>query len=307
MKKEHSCNALKVLKIIRIILSIILLTYTLSLCIVGHCASASNTTIPFNINIVHGYGNYQNINSLFDVLDKDTFITVAESGLEGQTYTSYIGYISDVGNNPFSGNPQDIYVCFILNPYVDYDVARDLDYGTTTITVSGLKVYQVQIRYQWDDGGTYYMRSSGNVGGNNPTRTLFGTPQVISKTLRQGDFNYSPNYPFFSYGLGDTGVVSNNDISVIIERNVNIIPDNDSASESMEMPQISDYIPEWTNTPTFDSSSVENALQSVYNGIIWLANNIKDTITGAAEFIANTVRWSVQKVLNTIRETLQAV
>lgn len=82
------------------------------------------------------------------------------------------------------------------------------------------------------------------------------------------------------------------------------IPEGDTARDDMEKPDINDYIPDWSDTPIFDGSSVENALQSVYNGVVWLGDNIKGTITGIGEYISDTLRWGLQRVIDTIRDKI---
>ena len=83
------------------------------------------------------------------------------------------------------------------------------------------------------------------------------------------------------------------------------VPDGDTARDDMEKPDSADYYPDWTNAPTFDNSTVENALQSIFNYFVWFGGNIKGTIEGLGNFISDTVRWSIQKVLDRITSTAQ--
>lgn len=83
------------------------------------------------------------------------------------------------------------------------------------------------------------------------------------------------------------------------------VPDGDTARDDMKKPDSEDYYPDWTNAPTFDNSTVENALQSIFNYFVWFGGNIKGTIEGLGNFISDTVRWSIQKVLDRITTTAQ--
>lgn len=85
------------------------------------------------------------------------------------------------------------------------------------------------------------------------------------------------------------------------------IPDGDTAREDTPKPNINDYLPDWTNAPSFDNSSVENALNSVFNGVLWLGNNIKDSITGLGGYIVDSVLWGLQRIINTIRDKIDEI
>ena len=82
------------------------------------------------------------------------------------------------------------------------------------------------------------------------------------------------------------------------------IPEGDTAREDMDKPDIDDYIPTWSNKPSFDGSSVENALSSIWDITVWTAENTADTIKGVGEFIGDTLRWTSQKIINSIRDKI---
>lgn len=116
--------------------------------------------------------------------------------------------------------------------------------------------------------------------------------------------NYSSNVDYVS----NFQVMTNNSSSakvVLFYDDGITIPDGDTARDDMEKPDSTDYYPDWTNAPTFDNSSVENALQSIFNYFVWFGGNIKGTIEGLGNFISDTVRWSIQKVLDRITTTAQ--
>ena len=81
-------------------------------------------------------------------------------------------------------------------------------------------------------------------------------------------------------------------------------PDDDTARQDMAKPDANDYFPNWTNKPTFDDSSVEKALSSLFDIVDWGWNNIKGTIQGLGEFLTDSMRWGMQKIIDTIRNKI---
>ena len=125
--------------------------------------------------------------------------------------------------------------------------------------------------------------------------------QNLTSSNYSSDIDFVSNFQVYTNNNTDTRQI------VLIYDDGVTVPEGDTAREDMEQPDIDNYIPDWTNTPSFDNSSVENALNSVFNAITWLGGNIKDTITGTGKFIGDTIRWSTQKVLDTIRGKIDEV
>lgn len=273
MKKNQSCNALKVLKIIRIILSIILLAWCLSLSIIGHCASDQDY-FPMHQNEGGGFSpdNLAIIENYFDT--ENNYLVMYKSA----QFSDGVGYtyaLSPKEHGCFYGEKNNDLIHFSLY-YVGDNTGVVV--GRLDITYSG-QVYNTVFGSNVVTGGFYNLVSSNY----------------------DNSLSYVSNYQIYTNNNPDTRKI------VLLYDDGETIPENDVAREDMEKPDISDYIPDWTNTPTFDNSSVESALQSVYNGVVWLGSNIKDTITGTGEYIADTVRWSIQKILNTIRDVFTAI
>lgn len=278
MKKNQSCNALRVLKIIRIILSIILLSYTLSLCIIGHCASEQDYFPMYqNANGHFSEELKQNISNRFD--STNNYVLV------------YYDYY-----NPNSGYGR-YYYYYIYFP----KSSSGMLYGEKYNNLQQWSIYFIG-NVSYIQGGFYCdRRTPNNIEGVTSSTNSAQWFQALPSSNYNTNKDYVSNFTIFTNNDKNTAQL------VLIYDDGVSIPEGDTAREDMEKPDIEDYIPDWTNKPTFDSSSVENALESVYNGVVWLGDNIKGTITGTGEYIADTVRWAIQKVLNTIRDVFTAI
>lgn len=118
--------------------------------------------------------------------------------------------------------------------------------------------------------------------------------------------NYNSNIDYVSNFQIMTNNTSSAKVVLIYDDGVSF-PDEDTARQDMEKPDADDYFPSWDNKPTFDDSSVENALSSLFDIVDWGWNNIKNTIKGLGEFITDTMRWGLQKVIDTIRNKVDEI
>ena len=109
--------------------------------------------------------------------------------------------------------------------------------------------------------------------------------------------DYVSNFKIMTNGTSSAQVVLFYDDGVTI-------PDGDTAREDMDKPDIDDYIPSWSNKPSFDNSSVEAALSSIFDITSWVGENIRETIKGLGDFIGDTFRWVGQKIINSIRDKI---
>lgn len=277
MKKEHSYNALKVLQIIRAILLIIMSCIVLSSVIVGHCAQAQDY-----------FPMYQNENGHFSEELKQNIANRFDS-----TNNFVLVYYDYLNLNSGYGRYYYYYVLFPKN-------SNGMLYGEKYNNLYQWSIYFI--------GNVNFTQGSFWTDRRYPNNIEGVTSNNLAGSWFQGlpSSNYNTEKDFVSNFTIYTNNTSSKQLVLIYDDGVSI-PDGDTAREDMEKPQISDYIPNWTNRPTFDGSSVENALQSVYNGIVWLGDNIKDTITGVGEFIGDTMRWAIQKIINTVRDVFEAV
>lgn len=132
-----------------------------------------------------------------------------------------------------------------------------------------------------------------------------GTWQQTWSNKESSNYNtgidYISNFSLFTSNNPDTAQV------VMFYDDGITIPDGDTAREDTPKPDSNNYFPDWTNSPSFDNSSVENGLNSVFNIISWLGNNIKDSITGLGKYIVDSTMWGMQRIINTIRDKIDEV
>ncbi len=165
--------------------------------------------------------------------------------------------------------------------------------------------------YQWSiyfignvsytQGGFYCDRRTPN----NPEGVTSSTNsaqwfQALPSSNYNADKDYVSNFQIY------TDNTSVKQIVLLYDDGVSI-PDGDTAREDTPKPNANDYFPDWTNAPSFDGSSVENALNSVYDGILWLGGNIKDSITGLGGYIVDSTMWGLQRIINTIRDKIDEI
>lgn len=124
------------------------------------------------------------------------------------------------------------------------------------------------------------------------------------QNLQSSNYNNSIDY------VSNIQIMTNNTSSaqvVLFYDDGVTIPDGDTARDDMEKPDIDDYIPSWNNRPSFDGSTVENALSSIWDITIWTAENTRDTIKGVGQFVGDTLRWTSQKIIDSIRSKIDEI
>lgn len=158
----------------------------------------------------------------------------------------------------------------------------------------------------------YKVGSANPTGGYIKYNPHFGTFDNITYS---GILNYFQNLTSSNYDnnkdyVSNFKVMTNNTPTaqvVLFYDDGVTIPDGDTARDDMEKPDINDYIPSWDNKPSFDGSSVENALSSIWDITVWTAENTRDTIKGVGQFIGDTLRWTSQKIIDSIRSKIDEI
>lgn len=82
-------------------------------------------------------------------------------------------------------------------------------------------------------------------------------------------------------------------------------PDLSGDNIGSDKPDIDDYIPTQPNQPTFDDSSLESMVESLYNWLKWEYNAITSTIKGFINYLGDTITYSIQKVIDNIKNAIQ--
>ena len=250
---------------------IILFCMLLFFATTGHCASEQDYFPMFqnqNGNITQYVINF--INSDTDIDTENNYVVSGKIVVSGN-YTSV--YVATV---PKSSN--------IFYAEKHNDLQTFSYYLAVSGSSSGLKVWEVK----------YRTSNPSSVFKNNATSG--GLTYFVNCTSS----NYSSSVSYISNLQVMTNNTSSAQVVLFYDDGVTI-PDGDTARDDMEKPDIDDYIPSWTNRPTFDGSSVENALSSIWDITIWTAENTRDTIKGVGQFIGDTLRWTSQKIIDSIR------
>lgn len=197
--------------------------------------------------------------------------------------------------NPNSGYGR-YYYYYLIFP----KTASGMWYGEKYTNLEQWSLYSVG-QTNFLQGGFYCDRRTPNTiegvtSSNNVAQWFQGMPSS----------NYNSSIDFVSNFQIYTDNTSVKQIVLLYDDGVSI-PDGDTAREDTPKPNANDYFPDWTNAPSFDGSSVENALSSVYDGILWLGGNIKDSITGLGGYIVDSVMWGLQRIINTIRDKIDEI
>lgn len=82
-------------------------------------------------------------------------------------------------------------------------------------------------------------------------------------------------------------------------------PDLTGDNIGSDKPDIDDYIPTQPTAPTFDNSSLESMVESLYNWLKWEYNAITSTIKGLVNYIGDTITYSLQKVIDNIKNAIK--
>lgn len=119
--------------------------------------------------------------------------------------------------------------------------------------------------------------------------------------------SYSSNADYVSnYQIYTSNNVGSRQVVLLYSSSDNDeIEDNNTIPDDFNKPDINNYISNWSNSPSFDNSSVEAALSSVFDNITWFANNINNTITGLISYLSDSINWGLQMVINNIRSKIE--
>lgn len=210
----------------------------------------------------------------------------------GQTYNSQDNYIF-VKWDSYSANRNQAYVLWFPKN------ASYMIYGEKSSNLYQFSLYV--------DGGTFPNANIQRIQIPNDASYI---NQFTGYSLSVFSNIYSSNYTDTTDYVSNFQIMTNNTSSakiVLLYDDGVSFPDEDTARQDMEKPESDDYFPDWTNKPTFDDSSVENALSSLFDIVDWGWNNIKNTIKGLGEFITDTFRWGTQKLIDTIRNKVDEI
>lgn len=172
-------------------------------------------------------------------------------------------------------------------------------YGEINNAMTHFTLYNVGANSSYENG-RISITYNGDVYHNIYQQNAFTNFTNVPSSNYSDSISYISNFQIMT----NSGEVAN--IVLLYDDGVTI-PDDDTARQDMEKPDADDYFPDWTNKPTFDNSTVENALSSLFDIVDWGWNNIKNTIKGLGEFITDSMRWGMQKIIDTIRNKVDEI
>lgn len=184
------------------------------------------------------------------------------------------------------------------SPKFNSTIVDGFDFNTNTIdfTTDGEVVYIV-------------VGLNGNIGGTFTPHTNRARLLGNSGSVTTSEGSYLPRYPF--YYDGDP-VLSTNNIEVLISRVNGQAPSGSATQPDLtgdnigsDKPDIDDYIPTQPTAPTFDNSSLESMVESLYNWLKWEYNAITSTLKGLINYVGDTITYSIQKVIDNIKNAIQ--
>ena len=186
---------------------------------------------------------------------------------------------------------------FMVNPFTTYNYSENMDYTSNTVTLS--TVYPIY-NYYYVNSGVY----SSNNGGY--SATLLG-----NSATQDSEFGVAlPRYPFYYDGEpivdsdGTEIIVSRIEGGVIVTGHATA-PDLTGDNIGSDKPDLDDYIPTQPTQPTFDNSSLESMVESLYNWLKWEYNAKTNTIKGFINYLGDTITYSIQKVIDNIKNAIQ--
>lgn len=340
--KKPSKNDLKLVLLWIFAFSVIIFMITFT----SH-AETSPTNFPFNTMVqyvVDDNGTNKVINSIYyNYISavKDDLINGINSDLQSAniSYNSYIVCISDIQNvttNLHGAQPYSKIWCNVyINPYVNSNINISSSFMTTPVSVN----YDSYRRYVffWRPSSSFVFNNQNPLSSGSGSVTLLGNTTFYQFTpfnTSSDTFNtgyYSPNYPIVSYNLVN-GVLDTNDNKIIISQVVPsfpiglavppptpILPDFDGQNEPEKVPPsytINNYTWNTYNPPTPDFSTLEDAVESLYDLIKYEwgyfrdnlngeFTNLQANIKGLFEYIGQTIQYYGGLIIDSINNGIE--
>lgn len=279
---------------------------------------------PTNSNYICWLGDFRNYNStnqtaLFDVY----YITLSNSDNSVNNYKFYGLYSTNDTSTPLvnrlSPNAfdwQTNYVCFvssISNTYKGRVTRYTYQWNINTQTISA----------STQNPNGYYETNKVFLSGKNASnKNTYGFTSSIPIWYRYNDgplmsgsyrVDYTGGYDIYeSFEIYTFGIPVGAPIKPDLSGD-NITNPQGTAPTS---PTIQNFTPSTYNPPSFDSSSTTNALQSIYDGIIYNGQYLIQNIGGALstlteniknyfEYLKSSIDYGMQKIINNIKNAIQ--
>ena len=142
---------------------------------------------------------------------------------------------------------------------------------------------------------------------------LYGN--IINQQNLNPPFNYFQNLPSSNYNtaydyISNYIVFTNNTAAKKIVLLYDVEPeytdeDNDTYPNNFDKPDLDNYY-DPGSAPSFDGSSVENALESLWVLLKWYVSD-PNGLLGLIRYVVDNTNWGLQKIINNIRQKLEEV
>lgn len=273
------------------ILWIAIILFCLLFAIVGHCASSSSSTIPYNVAEMQSYNQImlerlpialQQYRQGHNIDENVPLLVWTDDGFYNNGFYAYV-----IMREPY------------LNP--NYNYPEQFDFESNYIRFSSQ--YQIERILI----GSNYTLQGWNINMGTGAN-LCGTAQSVPTS----EGNYLPRYPF--YYNGDPIIDSTFQTEVLISRVSGGIAVEGHATEPnltdndidpLTQPDIDDYLPTPTTPPTVDTTSPSTLLNSIFDLLSWGFNLLNNTIKGTLTFLGDLLSYVGQKIIDNIKNGIK--
>lgn len=255
----------------------------------GKAASQTSTEIPYNVAEMSSY-NEMMLSRIELALDQYR---------TGHNIDDTVPLLVWTQDGYYNGNFWQYYIMREPTLTSGYNYQDGYDFSNNYIRfTSQYQIESISIMNNGSIGGW-----SINLGLN---AVLCGNAQSIQTT----EGYYLPRYPF--YYNGEPLIDSVYNTEVLISRvGGNVVsgsatePDLSGDNIGSDKPDIDDYLPDLPNKPTFDDSSLESMVSSLYDFLAWEYNAFTGTIKGLIQYLGDTITYSLQKVIDNIKNSMK--
>lgn len=255
----------------------------------SQAATQTSTEIPYNVAVMSSY-NEMMLSRL------DLALSQYRSGHNIDESVPLLVWTQD---GFYNGNFWQYYI--MREPYLrdGYNYQSGYDFSSNVIWFSSQ--YQIE---------SISIMNNGSIGGWSINLGLNANLCGNAQSIQTTEGYYLPRYPF--YYNGEPLIDSVYNTEVLISRVNGQAPSGSATQPDLtgddigsDKPDIDDYVPTQPTAPTFDNSSLESMVESLYNWLKWEYNAITSTIKGLIKYLGDTITYSLQKVIDNIKNAIQ--
>lgn len=268
---------------------IVLFCFFIGCSIRSLAASQTSTEIPYNVAEMSSY-NEMMLSRL------DLALSQYRSGHNIDESVPLLVWTQD---GFYNGNFWQYYI--MREPYLrdGYNYQSGYDFSSNVIWFSSQ--YQIE---------SISIMNNGSIGGWSINLGLNANLCGNAQSIQTTEGYYLPRYPF--YYNGEPLIDSVYNTEVLISRVNGQAPSGSATQPDLtgdnigsDKPDIDDYVPTQPTAPTFDNSSLESMVESLYNWLKWEYNAITSTLKGLINYVGDTITYSIQKVIDNIKNAIQ--